>query len=134
MKRKKYRSDISDKEWEILKKYIPEIAEGGNRKYEIREVVNGIYYVLRTGCAWEYIPHDLPHWKTCYEYFRKWSEQGIWKVIEDEIRKRLRKEIGKEEQPTAVILDSQAVKTTEKGGSVDMMEERKSKEESVTQW
>lgn len=134
MKRKKYRSDISDKEWEILKQYLPEIAEGANRKYEIREIVNGIYYVLRTGCAWEYIPHDLPHWKTCYEYFRKWSEQGIWKIAMDEIRKRLRKEIGKEEEPTAVVLDSQAIKTTEKGGSVDMMEGRKSKGESVIQW
>lgn len=131
MKRKKYRSDVNDKEWEILKKYLPEIAEGGNRKYEIREIVNGIYYVLRTGCGWEYIPHDLPQWKTCYEYFRKWGEQGIWKAANDEIRKRLRKELGKEEEPSAVILDSQAIKTTEKGGSVDTMEERKLRGESV---
>ena len=66
---------------------MPEISEKGNRKYEVREIVNGIYYVLRTGCGWEYIPHDLPQWKTCYEYFRKWSEKGIWKQIEDEVRK-----------------------------------------------
>lgn len=134
MRRKPYPSDINEAEWMVLEKYIPKPAEEGNRIYEMREIVNGIYYVLRTGCGWKYIPHDLPQWKSCYEYYRKWKEQGIWKNAMDEIRKELRKTIGKEEEPTACVIDSQSVKTTEKGGSVDMMEGRKLKGEKDISW
>lgn len=118
MKRKKYPSDVSDREWSILKKYLPEPSFEGNRKYELREIVNGIYYLLRTGCAWEYIPHDLPHYKSCRGYFEKWTKAGVWKRAQDEVVKELRKKLGKEEEPSLGILDSQSVKTADAGEDV----------------
>lgn len=118
MKRKKYRSDIKDQEWELLKKYLPEPSKEGNWRYELREIINGIYYHMRTGCGWEYLPHDLPQWKTCYEYFRKCEKEGIWEKATDEVVKELRKKIGKNEEPSACAVDSQSVKTTDRGGKV----------------
>jgi putative transposase len=125
-KRKSYPSDVSDKEWEILKPLLPEPNEGGNRKYELREIVNGVYYILRTGSAWRYVPNDLPNWQSVYHYFRIWQKTGVWQKAHDEVRKKLRIKLGREAEPSAAILDSQSVKTREKGGCVDMMVGRKS--------
>src|SRR5215813_9194899 len=99
-KRKAYPSDVSDKEWEILKPLLPEPSEEGNRKYELREIVNGIYYVLRTGSAWRYVPHDLPHWRTVYGYFRAWRKSGVWKSAHDQVRKQLRERLGRDSEPS----------------------------------
>ena len=125
MKRKAYPSDLTDKEWEILKPLLPEPNEGGNRKYELKEIVNGIYYILRTGSGWRYVPHDLPHWRAVYGYFRAWRKNGIWQSAHDEVRKNLRECLGKDKEPSAAIVDSQSVKTTEKGGFVGLIQQRK---------
>jgi putative transposase len=118
MKRKKYRSDVSDKEWEILKRHLPEPSFQGNRKYELREIVNGIYYLLRTGCGWEYIPHDLPDAKSCRWYFEKWTKNKVWEKAQDAVREELRKKMGKEREPSVGIIDSQSIKTADSGEEV----------------
>ena len=118
MKRRKYPSDVTDQEWEILKKHLPEPSFEGNRKYELREIVNGIYYLLRTGCGWEYLPHDLPHYKSCRGYFEKWAKNQVWECAQDEVVKELRKKLGKEAEPSVGILDSQSIKTSDSGEAV----------------
>lgn len=118
MKRKKYPSDVNDQEWNILKKYLPEPSFEGNRQYELREIVNGIYYLLRTGCAWEYLPHDLPHHKSVRGYFEKWTTAGVWEQAQKEVVRELRKKLGKEAEPSVGILDSQSIKTADTGEAV----------------
>jgi putative transposase len=88
----------------------------------MREVVNDIFYVLRTGCGWEMLPHDLPPYSTVYHYFRRWQKTGVWQQMNTALRQRLRQEQGRNPQPSAAIADSQSVKMTEKRGkSTDLM-------------
>lgn len=117
MERRKYASDVSDEEWGILKDYVPEVQRGGRpAQHARREIVNAIRYVLRSGCSWELLPHDFPPYKTVYDYFRQWRKQGIWEKANQALRERLRQKVGRASQPRAAIIDSQSVKTTEKGG------------------
>lgn len=119
-KRKAYPSDLSDGEWDLLEPLIPPAKPGGRpRQTDMREVLNGILYVLRSGCAWRMLPHDLPPWQTVYDYFRMWRQDGTWQRIHDTLRRQVRLQVGREEEPSAAILDSQSVKTTEKGGLED---------------
>jgi len=83
----------------------------------MREVVNAIFYVVRSGCAWRMLPHDYPPWQTVYHYFRQWRQDGTWKRIHDTLRRQVRRQAGRNEEPSAAILDSQSVKTTERGGT-----------------
>jgi putative transposase len=116
-KRQAYPSDLSDAEWERLKPLLPEPYERGRkRRVKLREIVNAIYYVLRTGCQWDYLPHDFPPPDTVYGYFRRWTRDGTWERLNDGLRRQTREAVGKKSEPTAAILDSQAVKTTEAGG------------------
>ena len=87
----------------------------------MREVMNAVVYVVKSGCDWRMLPHDLPQWDIVYHYFRRWKQDGTWKSIHDTLRGKLRKKLGKKEQPTAGIIDAQSVKTAEKGGFVAMM-------------
>lgn len=120
--RKPYPSDLSDREWEILKPLLPKPKGFGHPvEVDFREILNGIFYVQRTGCQWEMMPHDLPPYSTVYNYFHKWQRKGIWQLIHDQIRQQLRTQLGRDEQSTVAIADSQSVKTTEKKGKCTAM-------------
>ncbi len=127
--RKPYPSDMSDAEWEILKQVLPQPKGFGHPvEVDFREILNGIFYVQRTGCQWEMMPHDLPPYSTVYRYFQKWQRKGIWQQMHDQIREKLRTQLGREEQSTVAIADSQSVKTTEKRGrSMGLMVARRLK-------
>ena len=115
--RKAYPSDLSDAEWQQVEPLVPGPLPGGRpAKYERREIINAILYVLRSGCAWRMMPHDLPPKETAYAYFERWREDGTWEQIEAALRGKVRRAAGKRPAPTAAIIDSQAVKTSDQGG------------------
>ena len=133
MSRERYPSDLRDKEWEVLEPLLLAPKTTGRPiKYPRREVVNGIRYVLRTGCAWRMLPHDLPPWRITFHYFRTWRRDGTMERIHEVLRDRLRLAEGRDVSPSGAIMDSQSVKTTEKGGLVAMMLVRRSVEGSDT--
>jgi transposase len=111
--RKPYPSDITDAQWEILSPLIPEPGSWSPRQpIARREIVNGILYLLRTGCSWRQMPHDLPNGKTVYHYFRKWKLDGTWEEAMTALRKQVRTRMGRDEEPSAAIIDSQSIKTS----------------------
>jgi len=116
MTRQAYPSDLTDKEWEILQEKMKKNIKGRPLLVDIRDIWDAIFYVLRTGCAWRQLPHDFPKWETVYYHFRKWQKSNLIKDIHDMLRKKTRKQAGKEEDPSLGLLDSQSVKTTDKGG------------------
>jgi len=117
MTRKPYDSDLTDSQWEQLREFIPEPKHGPQEvKYDRREVVNAFLYQGRTGCQWRYLPHDFPPWETVAKYYYLWKREGLFEHINDELRARVRKAEGRNEEASLGIIDSQSVKTTEVGG------------------
>jgi putative transposase len=116
MDRQPYPSDLSDSEWAVIEKILgPQSNRGRPRKYELREVFNAIFYMCRTGCAWRYIPHDLPPWGDVRIHFVHWRDDGTLEKINKALNVLIRVDEGKEETPSAASIDSQSVKTTQKG-------------------
>ena len=121
-----YPGDLSDNEYEIIERYIPKAKRGGRpRTVNVRSVINGIFYLLKTGCQWRMLPREYPPWGTVHYYFRQWRLSGDWHKIHKVLRKQVRVSVGKNEHSSVGIIDSQSIKTTQKGGFVDMMEIRK---------
>lgn len=129
----RYPSDLTDQEWAVLEPLIPPAKSGGRpRSVEMREVINAILYLDRTGCQWRALPRDFPPWPTVWTSFRTWRADGTWEHIHTALREAVRVKQGRESTPSAAIIDSQSVKTSQKGGSAATMAARKSKAESAT--
>ena len=125
-RRKTYPSDLTDKQWEQVRGSIPAAKPGGRpRSVDIREVLNAIFYLLRNGCTWRSLPHDFPKWQVVYAYFRAWERAGVWQSLNDRLREKVRVAAGREAQPSAAIIDSQSVKTTQKGGHAAMTQAKR---------
>jgi putative transposase len=118
MTRTPYPSDLTDAQWEQVEPLIPpELPGGRTRSVDMRAVLDGVLYVVRTGCAWRQLPHDLPPWGTVHYYYRRFRLDGTWERVHDCLRERVRVAAGRPAHPSAAVVDAQSVKTTGKGGS-----------------
>src|SRR3954467_6008142 len=133
----RYPSDLTDEEWSNVAPFIPPAKRGGNKRtVNVREVVNGLMYILSTGCQWRAIPKDLGPRSTVHGYFELWTWDGTLDRIHDALYVKCREQAGREASPTAAIIDSQSVKSAEKGGPRStrraMMRARRSRARSAT--
>src|SRR5215210_3104560 len=117
MMRRAYQTDISNAEWALIEPHLPAPrAPGRPRLHPLREILNAIFYVVKSGCAWRLLPHEFPPWKTVYHYFRAWRLGGIWERMHTALRQRVRVRLKRNPHPSAGIVDSQSIKTTGVGG------------------
>ncbi|MBS0623286.1 MAG: IS5 family transposase [Verrucomicrobia bacterium] len=117
LKKKKYPSDLLRNKWKRIRYLFPHYQGVGRPpKWSYKKILDGIFYILRTGCQWRYLPVDFPPWRTVYEYFRRWTKEGLIQKVHDTLRNRLRKQYGRKASPSVAIIDSQSAKTTEQGG------------------
>ena len=115
--RKAYPTDLTDEQWGIIAPLLPRMFSVGRpREVDFREVINAIFYVLTTGCAWSALPHDFPPEGTVRDYFHQWRRSGLWASINDILRRQVRREENRDEEPSAAIIDSQSVKATRTTG------------------
>jgi len=129
---KLYDSDVTDAQWEILLPHVVRKKRTGPKsKVNLRLVVNGIFYRLRTGCQWRMLPKEYGDWRKISAYWYRWSANGLWEKINTALRDKLREKEGRKKEPTAAIIDSQSVKTVQKGGSVVLMRANSRRVESA---
>ena len=112
-----YPSDLTDRAWDLIKDQLPKAKPGGrDRQVDMRLVVNGIFYLVRTGIPWRYLPREYGPWSSVHHYYRLWRRDGTWKRIHDRLRGKVRVAEGRHRQPSAAVIDTQSVKTTDLGG------------------
>ena len=118
--RKPYPTDLTDAQWQLIEPLLPTPRCAGMvgrpRKHSFREIVNAILYLVRTGCQWRNLPHDFPAYTSVSDYYHAWRKNGILDRIHDVLRDMVRQQAGREAEPSLILIDSQSVKTTEKGG------------------
>ena len=135
----RYPSDLTDEEWRLVEPQIPPAKHGGrHRTVRVREVVNGVMYVLSTGCQWRYLPKDLPPKSTVHDYLTRWNYDGTIERMHHALYVQCREAAERQASPTACVIDSQSVKSAEKGGAglirPVMTRARRSRERSGTSW
>lgn len=130
-----YPTDLTDEQWALIKPHIPPdksgTRKGGRPPVDVRTVVNGLMYFARSGCQWRMLPREFGPWSTVHHYYRLWRRSGLLQTIHDALRRQVRIQDGRKASPSAAIIDSQSVKTVEKGGRVDTTLARKSMAASV---
>jgi putative transposase len=117
MRTQRYATDLTDEQWALLDPLLPPPKPLGRPRADLREVLNGILYLNRTGCQWRLLPHDFPPWSTVHTWYRRWRTDGTWQRLNDALRPQVRKQAGRDPAPQASAVDSQSVKTTEQGGA-----------------
>ena len=119
MNKKRYPTDLNDSEWELIKQYFSEAKNTGRpREVDLREILNSIFYILKAGCPWRYLPSDFPSWETVYWYFQKYQKDGTIELLHKHLRDKVRQDFGRDKQPTASIIDSQSSKTMLSGDEI----------------
>lgn len=126
-----YASDVTDKQWQVIEPLITYKGYCRPRTHKLREILNGIFYILRSGCQWRMLPKDFPPWKSVYDNYYRWRINGTWDRVHDVLRDKVREKVGKSPVPTVAIIDSRSVKTAQKGGLEDMTEVKKSRVASI---
>jgi putative transposase len=110
-----YPSDLTDEQWQLIRRLLPRPGRTGRPPLDRRWVINAILYVNRTGCQWRYLPRDFPNWKSVYTVFWRWRQSGVWERIHEALCRRLRQAMGKKPTPSVAIIDSQSARTAEGG-------------------
>jgi putative transposase len=117
MRAQRYDTDLTDQQFALVESFLPKPKRTGRPPADLREVLNGILYLVRTGCQWRLLPHDFPPWSTVHTWYRRWRNDGTWQRINEALRQQVRSAAGRDPNPRASAADSQSVKTTPQGGS-----------------